>query len=194
MEDSADPVSEGAHASPVALAAELRAQVRPLVVGFLILTFLTGIAFPLALGAIANVCFPRQAGGSIVTGDDGQVVGSELIGQGFVHPGYFHPRPSAAGGGYDALASGGSNLGPNNSKLRDGSTVDPDATNPDDHFVGIRELTDTYRRINGLAPDVLVPMDAVTRSGSGLDPDISPTNAALQRGRVARCARSPKRR
>lgn len=118
---------------------------------------------------MARPLFPHQAAGSLVRRGDA-VVGSELIGQGFAGPGYFHPRPSAAGSGYDAASSGGTNLGPNSPKLGD----------------EVRELTATYRRVNGLAADVPLPADAVTRSGSGLDPHISPANAELQVARVAR--------
>jgi K+-transporting ATPase ATPase C chain len=106
----------------------------------------------------------------------GAVIGSELIGQEFTRPEYFQSRPSAAGSGYDGTASGGTNLGPNNPKLVNGS--------PD--FAGIRQLAAAYRQRNGLAPDATVPIDAVTRSGSGLDPHISLANALLQAPRVAR--------
>jgi K+-transporting ATPase ATPase C chain len=133
------------------------------------LTLLTGVAFPLVLAVLARPLFIHQARGSLVE-HNGALVGSELIGQTFSAPGYFHGRPSAAGDGYDATASGGSNLGPTNPKLRD----------------SVRELADAYRRANGLPPDTAVPIDAVTRSGSGLDPHISPANAALQVPRVAR--------
>jgi K+-transporting ATPase ATPase C chain len=149
--------------------ADVRAQLRPLLVGVPLLTLLTGVAFPLGLATLARPLFPHQADGSLVV-RDGVVVGSDLIGQTFTGPGYFHPRPSAAGDGYDGTASGGSNLGPANRKLRD----------------DVRELTAAYRHANDLAADVAVPIDAVTRSGSGLDPHISPANAELQVARVAR--------
>ena len=141
----------------------------------LVLTILTGCAFPLLLYVIARPLFPRQAGGSLVM-RSGSIIGSELIGQTFDQPGYFQSRPSAAGTGYDGTSSGGTNLGPNNPKLNDGAT----------DFKGIRQLSEEYRQRNGLAPDATVPIDAVTRSGSGLDPDISPENAELQTPRVAR--------
>jgi K+-transporting ATPase ATPase C chain len=105
-------------------------------------------------------------------------VGSELIGQGFRARGYFHPRPSAAGTGYDGASSGGSNLGPLNPKLTEG----------DD---GIARLAAAYRRENGLTSESRLPADAVTRSGSGLDPHISPANAALQAPRVAQARHLP---
>lgn len=98
------------------------------------------------------------------------MIGSELIGQQFTRPEYFHPRPSAAGSGYDGTASGGSNLGPYDQKFQD----------------GVRKMAEEYRRDNGLSTDVPIPVDAVTRSASGLDPHISPQNAALQAPRVAR--------
>jgi len=155
--------------------AKLNEQFRPAILSVLLLTLLTGCAFPLLLFAIARPLFPRQAGGSLVIGG-GAVIGSELIGQQFTRPEYFQPRPSAAGSGYDGASSGGTNLGPNNPRLRNGG--------PD--FAGIRQLAEEYRKRNGLAPGTGIPIDAVTRSGSGLDPDISPENAALQIPRVAR--------
>jgi K+-transporting ATPase ATPase C chain len=103
------------------------------------------------------------------------VAGSKLIGQSFTRPEYFHPRPSAAGSGYDATSSGGTNLGPNNPKLTNGAA----------NFAGIRQLVEEFRKSNGLARGAQVPADAVTRSASGLDPHISPANAALQVRRVA---------
>jgi K+-transporting ATPase ATPase C chain len=166
------------------LVSGLREQIRPAVPGILLLTLLTGIAFPLALAGLAFPLFSHQARGSLVT-RDGAVVGAELIGQNFSGPGYFHPRPSAAGDGYDATASGGTNLGPANPKLRDGEKGDPDATGKSKSFTGVRELAEVYRRSNGLSPGSAVPIDAVTRSASGLDPHISPANAVLQVPRVA---------
>jgi K+-transporting ATPase ATPase C chain len=158
--------------TPAPVVAGLREQLRPLLVSVLLLTLLTGVAFPLVLAGFAGLLFPHQAGGSLVE-RGGVVVGSQLIGQSFSGSGYFHPRPSAAGDGYDATASGGTNLGPANPKLLD----------------GVRELAQAYRRTNELPPDAAVPIDAVTRSGSGLDPHISPANAALQVPRVARARR-----
>jgi potassium-transporting ATPase KdpC subunit len=161
--------------SPPASYAKLSEQLRPAILSVLVLTLLTGCAFPLLLYAIARPLFPRQADGTLIT-RGGTVVGSELIGQEFTRPEYFQSRPSAAGSGYDGASSGGTNLGPNNPKLRNGAA----------DFAGIRQLAEEYRMRNTLAPDAPIPIDAVTRSGSGLDPDITPANAALQVPRVAR--------
>jgi K+-transporting ATPase ATPase C chain len=161
--------SPGDAPPPPPLLAELRWQLRPLLLGVPLLTLLTGAAFPIVLAGLARPLFPHQADGSLVARDD-VVVGSDEIGQNFSGPGYFHSRPSAAGAGYDAAASGGTNFGPDNPKLRD----------------SVRGLAEAYRRTNRLPPGATVPIDAVTCSGSGLDPHISPANAALQVPRVAR--------
>jgi K+-transporting ATPase ATPase C chain len=150
-------------------------QLRPAILSVLALTLLTGVAFPLLLFAVAWPIFPRQARGSLIR-RSGIVIGSELIGQEFTRPEYFQSRPSAAGNGYDGTASGGTNLGPNNPKLVSGSA----------EFPGIRQLVEEYRQRNSLASKVAIPIDAVTRSGSGLDPHISLANALLQVPRVAR--------
>jgi K+-transporting ATPase ATPase C chain len=149
--------------------AKLAEQIRPAILSVLVLTLLAGCGFPFLLAVIGRTLFPHDADGSLVT-RGGVVVGSELIAQNFSRAEYFQPRPSAAGKGYDGTASGGTNLGPNNPKL----------TN------AIQQLAEEYRRRNGLAAAAWIPIDAVTRSGSGLDPDISPANAALQIPRVAR--------
>jgi K+-transporting ATPase ATPase C chain len=195
MNDRADPDGEAGIAGPareetpppsqpLALVLE---QLRPAVLSVFWLTLLSGVVFPLILAALGWLLFPHQAGGSLMNQDG--VVGSELIGQAFTGPGYFHPRPSAAGRGYDAAASGGTNLGPANPKLRDGTQDDPATPGVDESFAGVRELSEEYRTCNGLEPASAVPVDAVTRSGSGLDPHISPANAALQVARVARARR-----
>jgi potassium-transporting ATPase KdpC subunit len=125
--------------------------------------------YPLVVWGIAQIAFPSQANGSLVA-RQGQVAGSFLIAQNFTSPGYFHPRPSAAGDtGYDGTSSGGSNLGPLSQKLMD----------------QVRERVAAYRVENHLTPDIPIPADAVTASGSGLDPHISLKNAALQAPRVA---------
>jgi K+-transporting ATPase ATPase C chain len=151
------------------LISRFREQLRPAVLGVVWLTLLTGCVFPLGLFALGHLLFPGQAGGSLVI-RDGVVIGSELIGQSFTRPEYFHPRPSAAGTGYDGTSSGGTNFGPSNPKL----------------IEDVRRLAEDYRSGNGLPSDAIIPIDAVTRSGSGLDPHISPQNAALQVPRVAR--------
>ena len=153
---------------------------RQLVTGLLMtiaLTLVLGIAYPLVVTGVSQVAFNKRADGSFVENADGKVVGSSLIGQSFTKPEYFHPRPSAAGAGagYDALASSASNLGPSNPKLLDGA----------------RQRVAEYRKENGLSPRVHVPVDAVTASGSGLDPDISVANARIQALRVARARGMP---
>ncbi|MBV9543339.1 MAG: K(+)-transporting ATPase subunit C [Chloroflexi bacterium] len=154
----------------VAVARETFLQhLRSAVLMTIVLTILLGIVYPLIMTGIAQVIFPSQANGSLVRDSSGNVIGSELLAQSFTQPQYFHPRPSAAGNGYDATSSGGSNLGPTNQKLID--TVKANA--------------DAYRAENNLPPDAQVPVDAVSASASGLDPDISPANALLQVPRVA---------
>jgi len=145
-----------------------------------------GLLFPLLITAVARTAFRRQADGSLIE-KGGKLIGSELIGQNFTSPGYFHPRPSAAGGGYDAANSGGTNLGPTSDKLIHGVHKKlANGKDAPDNFDGIADLAPAYRRENGLPPDALVPADAITRSASGLDPDISPANAYAQVARVAK--------
>ncbi len=139
-----------------------------LVATFSLAVILCGL-YPLILWALSQELFPSQANGSLVI-RKGTVMGSSLLSQGFNDPKYFHPRPSAAGQGYDATNSGGSNLGPLSKKLID--------------TVG-RRVKD-YRAENSLPPDVRVPVDAITASGSGLDPHISVENAIIQAERVAK--------
>jgi len=144
-------------------------QLRPAVVTLLVFTVLLGVAYPLLTTLIAQVAFGDKADGSLIH-RNGVVVGSELIGQTFTSPQYFHSRPSAAGAGYDGSASSGSNLGP----------LSPDL------IAAVEERVAGYRTENGLSDTMLVPVDAVTASASGLDPHISIANARLQTPRVAR--------
>jgi K+-transporting ATPase ATPase C chain len=146
----------------------------------------TGVAFPVAVWGIGQVAFPHQARGSLLRDASGRVVGSELIGQSFTRAQYFHPRPSAAGAGYDASNSSGTNLGPTSAKLVKGVPDDPATPDSDESFAGFEQLAAQYREENGLPADAIIPADAATRSASGLDPHISPANAALQVDRVAR--------
>jgi potassium-transporting ATPase KdpC subunit len=144
-------------------------HLRTAILGVILLTLLTGCVFPLGLFAVGHLLFCDAADGSLLT-RNGLVIGSRLIGQDFSRPEYFNGRPSAAGSGYDGLSSGGTNLGPLNRKL----------------IEDVRGLAEEYRRRNELPTGAVVPIDAVTRSGSGLDPHISPSNAALQVPRVSR--------
>ena len=141
-------------------------QIRPALVMMGLFTLLLGGVYPLAVTGVAQVAFPDQANGSLVRDRDGPVRGSALIGQPFVEGRYLHPRPSAAGDGYDASASSGSNLGPLNPDLK----------------AAVAERAVAIRAEDGAG---MIPADAVTASGSGLDPDISPAYAQLQAQRVA---------
>jgi K+-transporting ATPase ATPase C chain len=161
-------------------------QLRPAIALTLFFVVLFGLAFPAVVWALGSVAFPNQAGGSLIKDAHGNVVGSALLGQNFTKPEYFHPRPSAAGAGYDAANSSGTNLGPTSDKLINGVKDDPATKDVDETFLGYRDLAKAYREENGLAPDSVIPADAATRSGSGLDPDISPANAELQVARVAK--------
>ncbi|MBC8140278.1 MAG: K(+)-transporting ATPase subunit C [Armatimonadetes bacterium] len=160
-------------------------QLRPALMSVLAFTIITGGIFPLVIWGIGQAAFNKQANGSLVRNGD-TVIGSELIGQTFTKPEYFHGRPSAAGGGYDAAASSGTNLGPTSDKLINGIADDPATKDADESYSGVKQNAETYRAENGLAADAPVPADAVTRSASGLDPHISPENADLQVARVAK--------
>ena len=153
----------------------------------LVLLLLVSGVYPLVVWGLSQAAFKHQANGSLITNAQGQVIGSELLAQGFTKPEYFHPRPSAAGNGYDPTQSSGTNLGPTSDKLINGihkklANGKDDPTN----FDGVKDLAAAYRKDNGLASNTLVPVDAVTRSASGLDPHISPANAELQVDRVAK--------
>jgi K+-transporting ATPase ATPase C chain len=148
---------------------DLTRQLRSAIVAILFFTVLTGLAYPLAMTGVAQILFPDQSNGSLLRDNGGRVVGSRLIGQAFAGEQYFHSRPSAAGDGYDASVSSGSNLGPTSADL----------------VTSVEERAAVYRTTNGLPGDALVPVDAVTASASGLDPHISIANALLQATRVA---------
>jgi K+-transporting ATPase ATPase C chain len=161
-------------------------HLRPAILLTAFFVVLTGLVFPGVVWAIGNVVFPHQASGSLIKDAKGNVVGSELLGQTFTKPEYFHPRPSAAGAGYDAANSSGTNLGPTSDKLVNGIKDDPATKDVDETYQGFGDLAKAYREENGLPADAMIPADAATRSSSGLDPDISPANADLQVERVAK--------
>ncbi|MGO9777003.1 MAG: potassium-transporting ATPase subunit KdpC [Terracidiphilus sp.] len=133
----------------------------------LVTTLLLGLGYPLLVTGIAKVIFPHQAGGSLIQLNDGTVIGSVLLAQSFVSDRYFHPRPSAAGNGYDATASGGTNLAQSNKTL-------------------VTRIQGDIDKLAAQNPGKPVPIDLVTTSASGLDPDITPDNAYYQAPRVAK--------
>ncbi|MGE5360911.1 MAG: potassium-transporting ATPase subunit C [Bacteroidales bacterium] len=197
-------------------------QLKPAFLMMVVMTVLTGLVYPAFITLIAQVAFHDRANGSLVV-SNGQVVGSRLIGQTFTKPEYFHPRPSAAGAGYDPTATGGTNLGPTSAKLFNGTTKADDKTKSEVmDFDGIKDRVvhycldndlpyessaplDGFRDAQGHLDDgrlikafnddktplvfrakAPIPADAVTTSASGVDPEISPENAAIQVARVAR--------
>jgi len=149
---------------------ELFSDIRGAVMSTLVLAVVCCGIYPLIVFGIAQAAFHDKANGSLIVEKDGTVRGSKLLGQNFTVEKYFHPRPSAAGNGYDAANSSGSNLGPTSQKLND----------------AIKERIEAYRKENGLKETDAVPADAATASGSGLDPHISLRNAQLQTARVAK--------
>ena len=137
----------------------------------LLTTVLFGLAYPLAITALAALMFPRQSAGSLIE-RNGQVIGSSLLAQSFASDRYFHPRPSAAGNGYDATASGGSNLAQSSASL-------------------VQRIQGSIDKLHAENPSAPVPIDLVTASGSGLDPDITPDAAIFQAPRIARARGLP---
>lgn len=150
-------------------------EIRPAVLVTVALAVVCCGIYPLIVYGLAQALFPQKANGSLILDTKGDVQGSRLLGQQFTADKYFHSRPSAAGNGYDATSSGGSNLGPTSQKLHD----------------SIAQNVADYRSQNGLSSNAPVPADAVTASGSGLDPHISPENAELQASRVAKARSLP---
>lgn len=161
-------------------------EIKPAIILTVLFIIFSGLLFPGLVYFASQVLFPNQANGSFVKNSSGQIVGSLLIGQAFSDAKYFHGRPSAAGAGYDGSSSSGTNLGPISAKLIQGIKDDPTTPDSDETYFGVTDLAASYRLENGLASDTPLPADAVTRSGSGLDPEISIGNAVLQAARVAK--------
>lgn len=148
----------------------LFSEIRGAIMSTIVLAVVCCGLYPLIVFGVAQTFFRDKANGSLIVEENGTIRGSSLLAQGFTDPKYFHPRPSAAGNGYDATNSGGSNLGPTSQKLKD----------------AIKDRIEAYRKENGLGVDKEIPADAVTASGSGLDPHIGLRNAEFQVPRVAK--------
>jgi K+-transporting ATPase ATPase C chain len=144
----------------------MKQHLRIAIIMTLVTTVLFGVIYPLAVTGLAQLFFPARANGSLIT-SGGKIIGSQLLGQSFSSPGYFHSRPSSAGDGYDANSSGGSNLGPTNHQLLD-------------------RVKSDVEKLHAENPGTPIPVDLVTSSASGLDPDISPAAADFQAPRIAR--------
>jgi len=154
----------------------------------IVMLILVSCIYPLVVWGLSQAMFNHQANGSLVKDASGKIVGSSLLAQSFTKDQYFQPRPSNAGSGYDPTESGGTNLGPTSDKLINGihkPDLSPGKPDPSD-FDGVKDLAREYRTTNGMAANAPVPVDAVTRSASGLDPHISVANATDQTPRVAK--------
>jgi K+-transporting ATPase ATPase C chain len=178
----------------------MRRQLLPALRIFAVITVICGLVYPVFMTGVALGLFNDKANGSLVK-ENGQVIGSSLLGQSFTEDKYFQTRPSAAGAlasgslddnnqpadpsDYSAANSGGSNFGPTNQDFLYGTADDPATPDVDETADGVQQRVDAYREANGLAADVSVPVDAVTSSASGLDPMISVANAKIQAVRVA---------
>jgi K+-transporting ATPase ATPase C chain len=145
-------------------------EIKTSIIATIVLAIILCGLYPAVIWGLAQLAFPHKANGSLIESKDRRIIGSELLGQSFSGEKYFHPRSSAAGAGYDAVSSSGTNLGSTSQKLMD----------------AVKAAAENYRKENNLSADVLIPGDAVTSSGSGLDPHISVRNAQLQTPRVAK--------
>jgi K+-transporting ATPase ATPase C chain len=148
-------------------------EIKTSIIATIVLAIILSGLYPVVVWGLAQLAFPHKANGSLIESNDRRIIGSDLLGQSFSGEKYFHPRPSAAGSGYDATSSSGTNLGPTSQKL----------------INNVQAAVEQYRKENNLSANELIPGDAVTSSGSGLDPHISVRNAQLQLPRVAKARR-----